>query len=51
MRFEDWVLVYLGMGENFTWWAALLFYGLVWAVGLVVLGLVSVLAVAMVIHR
>lgn len=51
MRFQDWIWVYLGMGETFTRWAALLFYGVFCALGLVVVALVSVLAVAMVIHR
>jgi len=51
MKFQDWIWVYLGMGETFTRWAVLLFYGAVWAVGLVGVALVSVLAVAMAIHR
>ena len=51
MKFQDWIWVYLGMGETFTRWAALLLYGAFWALGLVVVALVSVLAVAMAIYR
>ncbi len=51
MRFRDWVCVYLGMGESFTGWAVLLFYGAAWVVGVVALGLVAVLALAMAVHR
>ena len=51
MRFRDWVWVYLGMGESFTRWAVLLFYGAVWGAGVVVVGLVAVLALAMAVHR
>jgi len=51
MKFQDWIWVYLGMGETFTRWAVLLFYGAFCALGLVVVALVSVLAVAMAIHR
>ncbi|MBY0504025.1 MAG: hypothetical protein K2X03_08945 [Bryobacteraceae bacterium] len=51
MKFQDWIWVSLGTSEPFTRWAALLFYGAVWAAGLVVFGLVSVLAIAMAIHR
>lgn len=51
MKLHNWILVYLGMGETFTRWAALLFYGAFCAIGLVVVALVSVLAVAMAVHR
>ena len=51
MKFQDWIWVYLGMGETFTRWAALLFYGVFCAIGLVGVALVSVLVVAMAIHR
>jgi len=27
MRFQDWILVYLGTGSTFTRWAILAFYG------------------------
>jgi len=51
MKLQDWIWVYLGLGETFTRWAVLLFYGAFWALGLVVVALVSVLAVAMAFHR
>lgn len=51
MRFRDWVWVYLGMGESFTRWAMLLLYGAVCGAGVIVVGLVAVLALAMAIHR
>jgi hypothetical protein len=47
MRFRHWVWVYLGAGGFFTRWAVLLFYGVLWGVGVVVAGLVAVLALAM----
>ncbi len=47
MKFQDWIWVYLGMGETFTRWAVLLFYGAFCAIGFVVVALVLVLALAM----
>jgi hypothetical protein len=51
MKFQDWIWVYLSMGEAFTRWAILLFYGAFCALGFVVVALASVLAVAMALHR
>jgi hypothetical protein len=51
MKFQDWIWVYLGMGETFTRWAALLFYGAVCAVLAVVVAFAAVLGLAMGIHR
>ncbi len=50
MKFQDWIWVYLGMGETFTRWAGLLFYGAVCAVGLVIVGGLALLALVMAIR-
>lgn len=47
MNFRNWIWVYLAAGESFTRWAVLLFYGAVWALGVIVIGLVGLLALAM----
>jgi hypothetical protein len=51
MKFQNWLWVYLGMGEAFTRWAVLLFYGAFCTIGFVVIALVSMLALAMAVHR
>ncbi|WP_155121366.1 hypothetical protein [Bryobacter aggregatus] len=50
MRLQNWIWLYLGMGGSFTRWAALLFYGALWAAVLVVAGFLCVLAMAMILH-
>lgn len=50
MKLQNWIWVYLGMGETFTRWAVLLSYGAFCAIGFVVVALVSVLALAMAVH-
>lgn len=47
MSFRNWIWVYLAAGETFTRWVVLLFYGAFFAVAIVILGLVIVLATVM----
>lgn len=47
MSFRNWIWVYMAAGESFTRWAVLMFYGAFFAVVIVILALVIVLATVM----